>query len=150
MNEAARLADQLQASRSGTSPASSTAKPRWSPSSTRAAKEAAFVPALTHVLAAVQTAGITDPAELAAIAAPRITRRTTASGARARVRTKAVLITPTGTGTGTGRAGVQAIASGSARLRPLIAEAARQGLRLAFTLRMPKTGRLHSRLRQPH
>ncbi|HKR49807.1 MAG TPA: hypothetical protein VJT72_09555, partial [Pseudonocardiaceae bacterium] len=39
----------------------------------------------------------------------------------------------------TGRAGAQAIASGSARLRPLIAEAARQGLRLAFTVRMPKT-----------
>lgn len=53
------------------------------------------------------------------------------------MRTKAVLITPTGTGTG--RAGAQAIASGSARLRPLIAEAARQGLRLAFTVRMPKT-----------
>ncbi|MFF3327904.1 helix-turn-helix domain containing protein [Streptomyces sp. NPDC002889] len=85
---------------------------------------------------AVQTAGITDVDELASIAAPRITRRTTASGTRARVRTKAVLITPTGTGTG--RAGAQAIASGSARLRPLIAEAARQGLRLAFTVRMPK------------
>lgn len=105
-------------------------------------KGAAFVPALTHVLAAVQTAGITDPTELAAIAAPRITRRTTASGTRARVRTKAVLITPTGTGTG--RAGAQAIASGSARLRPLIAEAARQGLRLAFTVRMPKTGYVHA------
>ncbi|GHB09172.1 helix-turn-helix domain containing protein [Streptomyces termitum] len=101
-------------------------------------KGAAFVPALTRVLAAVRTAGITDLDELAGIAAPHITRRTTTSGARARVRTKAVLITPAGTGTG--RAGAQAIASGAARLRPLIAEAARQGLRLAFTIRMPKSG----------
>ncbi|MER8073390.1 helix-turn-helix domain containing protein [Streptomyces sp. NPDC094034] len=101
-------------------------------------KGAAFIPALTHTLNAIHTAGITDLPELAAIAARHITRRTTATGTRARVRTKAVLITPTGTGTG--RAGAQAIASGSARLRPLIAEAARQGLRLAFTVRMPKTG----------
>jgi hypothetical protein len=57
------------------------------------------------------------------------------------VRTKAVLITPTGTGTG--RAGAQAIASGSARLRPLIAEAARQNLRLAFTVRLAKSGYVH-------
>ncbi|MEI5011703.1 helix-turn-helix domain containing protein [Streptomyces sp. PmtA] len=104
-------------------------------------KGAAFVPALTRVLAAVQTAGITETDELARIAAVHITRRTTAAGTRARVRTKAVLITPTGTGTG--RAGVAAIASGSTRLRPLIAEAARQGLRLAFTVRMPKTGYVH-------
>jgi hypothetical protein len=103
-------------------------------------KGAAFVPALTQVERAVE-GGITDLEELAAIAAPHITRRTTASGTRARVRTKAVLITPTGTGTG--RAGAQAIASGSARLRPLIAEAARQGLRLAFTVRLAKTGYVH-------
>ncbi|EXU92393.1 helix-turn-helix domain-containing protein [Streptomyces noursei] len=100
-------------------------------------KGAAFVPALRHTLAAIH-AGITDTSELAAIAAPHITRRTTAAGTRARVRTKAVLITPTGTGTG--RAGAQAIASGAARLRPLVAEAARQRLRLAFTVRMPKSG----------
>ncbi|WP_405605339.1 helix-turn-helix domain containing protein [Streptomyces sp. NBC_01410] len=140
LNEAARLADQLQAA--GLTKRDIAHIINRDPSLvsqfyTRN-KGAAFVPALTHVLAAVQTAGITDPSELATIAAPRITRRTTASGARARVRTKAVLITPTGTGTG--RAGAQAIASGSARLRPLIAEAARQGLRLAFTVRMPKTG----------
>ncbi|MET4670383.1 helix-turn-helix domain containing protein [Streptomyces sp. PvR018] len=104
-------------------------------------KGAAFVPALTQVLTAVLTAGISDITELAAIAAPHTTRRTTASGTRARVRTKAVLITPTGTGTG--RAGAQAIASGSARLRPLIAEAARQDLRLAFTVRLAKTGYVH-------
>ncbi|EFL29495.1 LOW QUALITY PROTEIN: conserved hypothetical protein, partial [Streptomyces viridochromogenes DSM 40736] len=102
---------------------------------------AAFVPALPQVLAALETGGITDLPELAAIAARHTRRRTTASGARARVRTKAVLITPTGTGTG--RAGAQAIASGSARLRPLIAEAARRGLRLAFTVRLAKTGYLH-------
>lgn len=106
-------------------------------------KGAAFVPALTQVLTAIHTAGIIDITELASIAAPHTTRRTTASGTRARVRTKAVLITPTGTGTG--RAGAQAIASGSARLRPLIAEAARQGLRLAFTVRLAKTGYI-----QPH
>lgn len=105
-------------------------------------KGAAFVPALTQVLTAVQTAGITDTTELAAIAARHITRRTTAAGTKARVRTKAVLITPTGTGTG--RAGAQAIASGSARLRPLIAESARQGLRLAFTVRLSRTGFLHA------
>ena len=105
-------------------------------------KGAAFVPALTQVLAAIQSAGITDTTELAAIAAGHITRRTTAAGTKARVRTKALLITPTGTGTG--RAGAQAIASGSARLRPLIAEAARQGLRLAFTVRLARSGYVHA------
>ncbi|MFJ5281998.1 helix-turn-helix domain containing protein [Streptomyces parvulus] len=104
-------------------------------------KGAAFVPALRQVLAAVQSAGITDLPELTALAARHITRRTTAAGTRARVRSKAVLITSTGSGTG--RVGAQAIASGSSRLRPLIAEAARQGLRLAFTVRLAKTGYVH-------
>ncbi|MFJ4691743.1 helix-turn-helix domain containing protein [Streptomyces sp. NPDC088766] len=104
-------------------------------------KGAAFVPALRQVLTAIETGGITDLPELAAIAARHTTRRTTASGTRARVRTKAVLITPTGSGTG--RVGAQAIASGSARLRPLIAEAARRNLRLAFTVRLAKTAYLH-------
>ncbi|MFF6828639.1 helix-turn-helix domain containing protein [Streptomyces longwoodensis] len=104
-------------------------------------KGAAFVPALQQVLTAVETGGITDLPELTAIAARHTKRRTTASGARARVRTRALLITPTGSGTG--RVGAQAIASGSSRLRPLIAEAARQGLRLAFTVRLAKTGYLH-------
>ncbi|WP_326585402.1 helix-turn-helix domain containing protein [Streptomyces sp. NBC_00481] len=104
-------------------------------------KGAAFVPALRQVLAAVETGGITDLPELAVIAARHTQRRTTASGARARVRGKAVLITPTGSGSG--RVAAQAIASGSARLRPLIAEAARQGLRLAFTVRLAKTAYLH-------
>ncbi|MFP3992744.1 helix-turn-helix domain containing protein [Streptomyces sp. E11-3] len=104
-------------------------------------KGAAFVPALRQVLAAVQTGGITDLPDLASIASRHITRRTTTSGATARVRSKAVLITPTGSGTG--RVGAQAIASGSSRLRPLIAEAARHGLRLAFTVRLAKTGYLH-------
>ncbi|MEV7282964.1 helix-turn-helix domain containing protein [Streptomyces sp. NPDC093252] len=104
-------------------------------------KGAAFVPALREVLAAVLTGGITDLPELAVIAARHTQRRTTASGARARVRGKAVLITPTGSGTG--RVGAQAIASGSAPLRPVIAEAARRGLRLAFTVRLAKTAYLH-------
>ncbi|MEU9348009.1 helix-turn-helix domain containing protein [Streptomyces sp. NPDC048278] len=104
-------------------------------------KGAAFVAALQQVLAAVETGGITDLPELAAIAARHTQRRTTASGGRARVRGKAVLITPTGSGTG--RVGTQAIASGSARLRPLIAEAARRGLRLAFTVRLAKTAYVH-------
>lgn len=103
-------------------------------------KGAAFVAALTQVERAV-AGGVTDLEELAAIAAPHVTRRTTTSGTRARVRGKAVLITPAGTGTG--RAGAQAIASGSARLRPLIAEAARQGLRLAFTVRLARSGYIH-------
>ena len=47
------------------------------------------------------------------------------------------------TGSGTGRVGAQAIASGSACLRPRIAEAARRGLRLAFTVRLAKTGYVH-------
>ncbi|WP_031101142.1 hypothetical protein, partial [Streptomyces sp. NRRL S-15] len=105
-------------------------------------KGAAFVPALTQVLAAIQSAGITDTTELAAIAAGHITRRTTAAGTKARVRTRALLITPTGTGSG--RVAAQAIASGSARLRPLIAEAAHQGLRLAFTVRLARTGYVHA------
>ncbi|MEU9456527.1 helix-turn-helix domain containing protein [Streptomyces sp. NPDC048277] len=104
-------------------------------------KGAAFVPALRQVLAAVQTGGITDLTDLASIASRHITRRTTTSGATARVRSKAVLITPTGSGTG--RVGAQAIASGSSRLRPLIAEAVRHGLRLAFTVRLAKTGYVH-------
>nr|WP_019357600.1 hypothetical protein [Streptomyces sp. AA1529] len=103
-------------------------------------KGAAFVPALRQVLEAVTTGGITDIPELAALAARHITRRTTAKGTRARVRSKAVLITPTGTGTGTGRVAAQAIASGSARLRPLIAEAASRGLKLAFTVRLHRAG----------
>jgi DNA-binding transcriptional regulator YdaS (Cro superfamily) len=103
-------------------------------------KGAAFVPALTQIERAV-TGGITDREELAAIAAPHITRRTTAAGTRARVRGKALLITPTGTGTG--RVAAQAIASGSARLRPLIAEAARLGSRLAFTVRLARAGYVH-------
>jgi hypothetical protein len=104
-------------------------------------KGAAFVTALRQVVAAVETGGITDLPELAAIATRHTTRRTTASGAPARVRTKAVLITPTGTGAG--RVAAQAIASGSTRLRPLIADAARRGLRLAFTVRLAKTGYVH-------
>ncbi|MGW0702304.1 helix-turn-helix domain containing protein [Streptomyces sp. NPDC002867] len=143
LNEAARLADQLQAAgltRKDIARIINRDSSLVSQFYTRG-KGAAFVPALTHALAALTTAGITDPAELADLAAPHITRRTTAAGTRARVRTKAVLITPTGTGTG--RAGAQAIASGSTRLRPLIAEAARQGLRLAFTVRLAKTGYVH-------
>ncbi|MFJ7423897.1 helix-turn-helix domain containing protein [Streptomyces uncialis] len=104
-------------------------------------KGMAFVAALRQVLVAVQAGGITEVTELARVARPHITRRATASGARARVRGKAVLITPTGSGTG--RVGAQAIASGSTRLRPLIAEAARQGLRLAFTVRLARTGYVH-------
>lgn len=142
LNEAARLADQLQTA--GYTKRDIARILDRDPSLvsqfyTRN-KGAAFVPALRQVLAAVETGGITDLPELTAIAARHITRRTTASGTLARVRTKAVLITPTGTGTG--RVGAQAIASGSARLRPLIAEAARQGLRLAFTVRLAKTGYL--------
>jgi hypothetical protein len=104
-------------------------------------KGAAFVTALREVLTAIETGGITDLPELAAIAARHTHRRTTAAGTRARVRGKAVLITPTGSGTG--RVGAQAIASGSARLRPLIAQAARLGLRLAFTVRLAKTAYVH-------
>ncbi|WP_180685600.1 helix-turn-helix domain containing protein [Streptomyces gossypiisoli] len=143
LNEAARLADQLQTA--GYTKRDIARIINRDPSLVSQFytknKGAAFVPALRQVLAAVETGGITDLPELAAIAAPHITRRTTTSGGRARVRTKAVLITPTGSGTG--RVGAQAIASGSARLRPLIAEAARQGLRLAFTVRLAKTGYLH-------
>lgn len=143
LNEAARLADQLQAA--GLTKRDIARIIDRDPSLvsqfyTRG-KGAAFVPALTEVLTAVHTAGITDTTELANIAARHITRRTTASGTRARVRTKAVLITPAGTGTG--RAGAQAIASGSTRLRTLIAEAARRHLRLAFTVRLAKTGYVH-------
>ncbi|MEU7584407.1 helix-turn-helix domain containing protein [Streptomyces sp. NPDC041068] len=144
LNQAAQLADQLQAA--GYTKRDIAHIINRDPSLVSQFytknKGAAFVPALTHVLAAIHTAGITDTTELAALAAPHITRRTTTSGTRARVRTKAVLITPTGTGTG--RVAAQAIASGSARLRPLIAEAARQNLRLAFTVRLAKTGYLHA------
>jgi hypothetical protein len=143
LNEAARLADRLQQAgytRRDVARILDRDPSLVSQFYTRN-KGAAFVPALRQVLAAVETGGITDLPELAAIAARHTRRRTTASGARARVRTKAVLITPTGTGTG--RAGAQAIASGSARLRPLIAEAARRGLCMAFTVRLAKTGYLH-------
>ncbi|GAA0651948.1 hypothetical protein GCM10009535_32790 [Streptomyces thermocarboxydovorans] len=143
LNEAARLADRLQAA--GYTKRDIARILDRDPSLvsqfyTRN-KGAAFVTALREVLTAVEAGGITDLPELAAIAARHVRRRTTASGAPARVRTKAVMITPTGTGTG--RVGAQAIASGSARLRPLIAEAARQGLRLAFTVRLARTGYLH-------
>ncbi|MGW4027404.1 helix-turn-helix domain containing protein [Streptomyces sp. NPDC005009] len=143
LNEAARLADRLQ--QTGYTKRDIARIINRDPSLvsqfyTRN-KGAAFVTALREVLAAVETGGITDLPELAAIAAQHTHRRTTASGARARVRTKALLITPPGSGTG--RVGAQAIASGSARLRPLIAEAARRGLRLAFTVRLVKTSYLH-------
>lgn len=143
LNEAAQLADQLQTagySKRDIARIINRDASLVSQFYTRN-KGAAFVPALRYVLAAVQTGGITDLPDLASIASRHITRRTTASGATARVRGKAVLITPTGSGTG--RAGAQAIASGSSRLRPLIAEAARRGLRLAFTVRLAKTGYLH-------
>jgi hypothetical protein len=143
LNEAARLADQLQTA--GYTKRDIARIINRDPSLVSQFytknKGAAFVPALRQVLDAVHTGGITDLPELTALASRHITRRTTASGTRARVRTKALLITPTGTGTG--RVAAQAIASGSARLRPLIAEAARQGLRLAFTVRLAKTGYLH-------
>ena len=139
-NEAARLADQLQAAGyTKTDIARIIGRdPSLVSQFYTRGKGAAFVPALTRVLTALQSAGITEIEELAAIAAPHVTRRTTRAGTVARVRGKAVLVTPTGTGTG--RIGAQAIASGSTRLRPLIAEAARRGLRLAFTVRMPKGG----------
>ncbi|MFG2432550.1 helix-turn-helix domain containing protein [Streptomyces sp. NPDC048590] len=144
LNDAAQLADQLQAA--GYTKRDIARIINRDPSLVSQFytknKGAAFVPALTQVLAAVESAGITGTAELATIAAGHITRRTTAAGTKARVRTKALLITPTGTGTG--RAGAQAIASGSARLRPLIAEAARQGLRLAFTVRLARSGYVHA------
>ncbi|MFC8965479.1 helix-turn-helix domain containing protein [Streptomyces sp. NPDC057094] len=143
LNEAARLADQLQAA--GYTKRDIARIINRDPSLVSQFytknKGAAFVPALQQVLAAVQTGGITELPELASLAARHTTRRTTARGTRARVRSKAVLITPTGSGTG--RVGAQAIASGSSRLRPLIAEASRQGLRLAFTVRLVKTGYLH-------
>ncbi|MEU6527271.1 helix-turn-helix domain containing protein [Streptomyces sp. NPDC046924] len=143
LNEAAQLADQLQAA--GYTKRDIARIINRDPSLVSQFytknKGAAFVPALRQVLAAVQTGGITDLSELTSLASRHITRRTTASGTKARVRGKAVLITPTGSGTG--RVGAQAIASGSSRLRPLIAEAARQNLRLAFTVRLAKTGYLH-------
>ncbi|MFD6327032.1 helix-turn-helix domain containing protein [Streptomyces sp. NPDC058442] len=143
LNEAAQLADQLQAA--GYTKRDIARIINRDPSLVSQFytknKGAAFVPALQQVLAAVQTGGITDLPELTSLASRHITRRTTASGTKARVRGKAVLITPTGSGTG--RVGAQAIASGSARLRPLIAEAARRNLRLAFTVRLAKTGYLH-------
>lgn len=143
LNEAARLADQLQAAGYTKRDIARIINRDASLVSQFYTKHkgAAFVPALNQVLAAVQSGHISEVSELAALAAPHVTRRTTASGARARVRAKAVLITPTGTGTG--RVAAQAIASGSARLRPLIAEAARQNLRLAFTIRLAKTGYVH-------
>ncbi|WP_326782911.1 helix-turn-helix domain containing protein [Streptomyces sp. NBC_00151] len=143
LNEAAQLADQLQAAGYTKRDIARIINRDASLVSQFYTKNkgAAFVSALQQVLAAVQTGGISDLPELAAIAARHTHRRTTSSGARARVRSKAVLITPTGSGTG--RVGAQAIASGSSRLRPLIAEAARQGLRLAFTVRLAKTGYLH-------
>ncbi|MFD5123615.1 helix-turn-helix domain containing protein [Streptomyces sp. NPDC058385] len=143
MNDAARLADQLQ--QAGYTKRDIARIIDRDPSLVSQFytknKGAAFVPALRNVLTAVTTGGITEIPELAELAARHITRRTTVSGTKARVRTKAVLITPTGTGAG--RVAAQAIASGSTRLRPLIAEAARQGLRLAFTVRMGKSGYVH-------
>ncbi len=143
LNEAAQLADQLQAAGYTKRDIARIINRDASLVSQFYTKNkgAAFVPALRQVLAAVQTGGITDLPDLASIAGRHITRRTTTSGATARVRGKAILITPTGSGTG--RVGAQAIASGSSRLRPLIAEAARQGLRLAFTVRLAKTGYVH-------
>jgi hypothetical protein len=143
INEAARLADRFQ--RAGYSRRDIARIINRDPSLVSQFytknKGAAFVPALRAAMTAVEAGGITDLPELAAIAAPHITRRTTAKGTPARVRSKAVYITPSGSGTG--RVGAQAIASGSAQLRPLIDEAARRGLQLAFTVRLLRTGYVH-------
>ncbi|GHH27261.1 hypothetical protein [Streptomyces lanatus] len=116
-----------------------TATPLWVRGTTQSAVRSGLVAALREVLTAVEAGGITG---LPGLAARHTGRRITASGARARVRGRAVLITPTGSGSG--RVGGQAIASGSVRLRLLIAEAARLGLRLVFTVRLARTGCVHS------
>ncbi|WP_245970340.1 helix-turn-helix domain containing protein [Streptomyces rishiriensis] len=97
-------------------------------------KGAAFVTALREVLAAVEAGGITDLPELAAIAS----RHTAASGApcpspqRSRPDHRHWLRDRPGRCPGD-----------RLRLRPLIAEATRLGLRLAFTVRLAKTAYLH-------
>ncbi|MGW6732312.1 helix-turn-helix domain containing protein [Streptomyces sp. NPDC055013] len=71
----------------------------------------------------------------------RTLRRTTVSGARSWAPIAAFLITPTRSGTGC--VGARPIASGSARLRALIVEAARLGLRPVFTVRLAETSYVH-------
>lgn len=119
LNEAARLADRLQQA-GYTKRDLARIIPRdpslVSQFSTKN-EGAAFVTALRDVLTAIETGGITDLPELAALAARHTTRGTTASVARARVRTKALLRKLLSCCGACGRAGVTG--SGSTCSRPL-------------------------------
>ncbi|QNA77606.1 hypothetical protein C8250_042815 [Streptomyces sp. So13.3] len=111
-------------------------------------KGAAFVTALRDVVQEVQAGGATDVADLKRIAAPNVKRRLLkakpgdAKPRRARVRTKDVVGTPGKSSMA--RAARQHIASGASRLRPVVANTAAAGGKLAFTVRAKKGAFTHS------
>lgn len=100
-------------------------------------KGASFEPALRAVVQEYQAGNATTLEEMRAVAAPMVHRRVTRSGRRARTRTKDVVATPGNSSMA--RAAKQHIASGASRLRPVVADTAAAGGRIAFTVRAKKS-----------
>ncbi|MDJ0347436.1 hypothetical protein QMK19_35560 [Streptomyces sp. H10-C2] len=111
-------------------------------------KGAAFVTALRDVVQEVQAGGATAIADLQRIAAPNVKRRLLkakpgeAKPHKARVRTKDIVGTPGKSAMA--RAARQHIASGASRLRPVVANTAASGGKIAFTVRAKKGAFTHS------
>ncbi|MEY9878189.1 hypothetical protein ABH931_007716 [Streptacidiphilus sp. MAP12-33] len=100
-------------------------------------KGAAFVPALQRAVEAMRIGAATTPDELRDVAGALVKRRTTAGGRKARVRTKNVVGDTHRSSMA--RAAKQHIASGASRLRPVIADQAEVGGKIAFSVRAKKS-----------
>ncbi|MEU5108214.1 hypothetical protein AB0H07_39155 [Streptomyces sp. NPDC021354] len=115
-------------------------------------KGASLVPALRAALQAVQ-AGVRDTESLQAIAAGHIQPRLSKTGARARVRGRSSAraektVTEDGRRvkrwtSSMAKAGRQHIAAGASRLYPVVAEAAANRGRIAFTVRARRDAFIH-------
>jgi hypothetical protein len=104
-------------------------------------KGAAFVEALRSAVQEMQVGAATTLDQLKAVAAPSVQRRATTTGRKARVRVKDVVATPGHSSMA--RAAKQHIASGASRLRPVVANTAAVGGKLAFTVRAKKGAFTH-------
>ncbi|MEY9966588.1 putative transcriptional regulator [Streptacidiphilus sp. MAP12-16] len=105
-------------------------------------KGASFVTALRTAVQAMTVGAANNVAELKAVAAPQVSRRTTNTGRKARVRAKDVVATPGNSFMA--RAAQQHIASGGARLRPVVEKTAAVAGKLAFTVRAKKGAFTHN------
>lgn len=99
-------------------------------------KGASFVEALRAVVQEMQVGAATTVPEMRAVAEGHVMPRLTREGHKARVRTKDVIATPGNSSMA--RAARQHIASGAARLRPVVENAAAVGGKIAFTVRAKK------------